>query len=233
MNGCAFSIIIPCCNEAGVIVAALERLQPLRERGTEVIVVDGGSSDSSAALAAPLTDRLLSAPRGRASQMNAGAAVARGAVLLFMHADCALPAGGDRLIADGLRASGRRWGRFDVSLRGAHPLLPVIACMMNWRSRLTGIATGDQGVFVTRDLFDAAGGFPPIPLMEDIALSKILKSHGAALCLRERIAASGRRWEERGVPGTIVLMWRLRLAYFLGADPARLALRYDTPRSRH
>ncbi len=221
------SIIMPCLNEAAGIVAALERLQPLRRRGVEVIVVDGGSSDGSVALAAAFADQVLSAPRGRAFQMNAGAAVARGPVLLFLHADCTLPADGDRLILDGPQAGGRHWGRFDVSLAGAHPLLGLIAFMMNWRSRLTGIATGDQGLFVTRKLFAEVGGFPAIALMEDIALSGILKSRSAPLCLTARITASGRRWDERGALRTMMLMWRLRLAYFLGADPADLALRYD------
>ena len=225
------SLVIPCLNEAGGIVAALERLQPLRRRGVEVIVVDGGSSDGSVALAAPLADQVLTAPRGRASQMNAGAAVARAPVLLFLHADCAPPADCDRLIVAGLQASGRQWGRFDVRLVGKQPLLAVIAFMMNWRSRLSGIATGDQGMFVARARFDAAGGFPAIPLMEDIALSRNLKAHGAPLCLRARVTASGRRWEERGALRTIVLMWRLRAAYFLGADPAELALRYDGSRA--
>lgn len=225
------SIVMPCLNEAAGIVAALERLQPLRRRGAELIVVDGGSSDGSAALAIPLADRVLSAPRGRASQMNAGAAEARGSVLLFLHADCSLPADSDRLIIDGLQASDKYWGRFDVNLAGAHPLLGLIGFMMNWRSRLTGIATGDQGMFVTRGRFADAGGFPAIPLMEDIALSKHCKAGGAPLCLRARITASGRRWKERGALRTMLLMWRLRLAYFLGADPADLALRYDGYRS--
>jgi len=226
------SIIIPCLNEANGIVAALERLQPLRRRGIEVIVVDGGSGDASAALAAPLADRILTAPRGRASQMNAGAAAARGATLLFLHVDCALPANGDRLIVNGLCASGRQWGRSDVQFDGTHPVMRVIAFMMNWRSRLTGIATGDQGLFVTRELFAAAGGFPAIALMEDIALSKILKSHGAPLCLHDRITISARRWMERGMLRTILLMWRLRLAFFFGVDPDDLALRYDSDRRR-
>ena len=226
------SVVIPCLNEADGIVAALDRLQPLRRRGVEVIVVDGGSSDGSAALAAPLADRVLAAPRGRASQMNAGATVARGPVLLFLHADCALPADGDRLIVDGLQASGKYWGRFDVNLDGAHPLLRLIAFMMNWRSRLTGIATGDQGIFVTRARYDAVGGFPAIPLMEDIALSKSLKTCGAPLCLRARITTSGRRWERHGVLRTVLLMWRLRFAYFRGAEPADLAVRYDSAHCR-
>jgi len=226
------SIIIPCLDEASGMVAALERLQPLRRRGAEIIVVDGGSSDGSVALAAPQADRVLAAPRGRASQMNAGAAVARGGILLFLHADCVLPPDADRLIVEGFATSSRRWGRFDVCLAGGHALLGLIAFMMNLRSRLTGIATGDQGIFVTRAEFDAVGGVPQMQLMEDIAFSRILKSRGAPLCLRVRITVSGRRWEECGVLRTIVLMWQLRLAYFLGADPADLALRYDGSRAR-
>ena len=225
------SIIIPCFNEAGIIGAALERLQPLRRRGAEIIVIDGGSSDGVARVAT-LADRILSAPRGRAVQMNAGAVISRGKILLFLHADCTLPREADRLILDGIAANDRRWGRFDVRLAGTHPLLGVIAFMMNRRSRLTGIATGDQGMFVARDLFFAVGGFPIMPIMEDVALSRTLKSHGAPLCLRECIAASARRWEARGVLRTIVLMWRLRLSYFLGADPADLALLYDGARTR-
>ena len=232
MTAPQLSIIIPCFNEAAIIGPALERLQPLRRRGAEVIVVDGVSTDDSAARAATLADRILSAPRGRAVQMNAGAVIARGNVLLFLHADCALPREADRLILDGIAAHNRRWGRFDVQLAGTHPLLRVIAFMMNRRSRLTGIATGDQGMFVARDLFIAVGGFPVMPIMEDVALSRTLKSHGAPLCLRECVAASARRWEARGVLRTIVLMWRLRLSYFLGADPADLALLYDGARTR-
>ena len=225
------SIIVPCLDEAGGIVATLESLRPLRERGVEIIVADGGSNDDSVALAAPLADRILTAPRGRASQMNAGAAAARGDLLLFLHADCALPPAADRLVVDGLAASGRLWGRFDVQLAGRNPLLYAVAFTMNWRSRLSGIATGDQGMFVTRALFTAIGGFPEIPLMEDVALSKLLKSHAAPLCLRQHITASGRRWEKCGVLRTIVLMWRLRLAYFCGADPVDLALRYESART--
>jgi len=232
MTAPQLSIIIPCFNEAAIIGPALERLQPLRRRGAEVIVVDGVSTDDSAARAATLADRILSAPRGRAVQMNAGAVIARGNVLLFLHADCALPREADCLILDGIAANDVRWGRFDVRLAGTHPLLRVIAFMMNWRSRLTGIATGDQGMFVARDLFFAVGGFPVMPIMEDVALSRTLKSHGAPLCLRECITASARRWEARGVLRTIVLMWRLRLSYFLGADPADLALLYDGARTR-
>jgi rSAM/selenodomain-associated transferase 2 len=221
------SIIVPCLNEAEVIGQALAALAPLRARGAEVIVVDGGSSDSTVERAASLADRVIDAPRGRASQMNAGAARARGEIMLFLHADTLLPESADALIVEGLKRSRRGWGRFDVVISGGNPLLPVVAWLMNVRSRLTGIATGDQAIFVTRSLFTAAGGYPEIALMEDIALSKRLKRFGRPLCLRHRVVASGRRWEKHGVVRTIVLMWRLRLAFWLGADPGKLAVRYD------
>lgn len=226
------SIIMPCLDEAGGIAVALEILQPLRRRGAEVIVVDGGSNDGSAALAAPLVDRILVASRGRATQMNAGAAVARGDVLLFLHADCALPEDADLSVITGLARSSRRWGRFDVQLEGKHPLLRVVAFMMNWRSRITGIATGDQGIFIARDLFAAVGGFPAIALMEDVALSKLLKSHAKPLCVGRCIKVSGRRWIQGGVLRTVLLMWWLRLAYFCGANPADLAVHYELARPR-
>ena len=221
------SIIVPCLNEADGIAATLVALAPLRARGAEVIVVDGGSQDATIARAAPHADVVVSAPRGRASQMNAGAARARGEILLFLHADALLPEAADALIVDGLERKRRGWGRFDVTIAGRHPLLRVVAWLMNLRSRATGIATGDQAIFVTRSLFTAAGGYPEIPLMEDVALCKRLKRYGPPLCLRHRLTTSGRRWEKHGVLRTIVLMWRLRFAYFLGADPRKLALRYD------
>ncbi len=231
--GPRLSIVIPCLDEAAGIVAALELLQPLRRRGVEVIVVDGGSSDNSAALAAPLTDLALTAPRGRASQMNAGAAAAHGDFLLFLHVDCTLPPDADRLVVNALAARGRHWGRFDVRLTGAHPWLRAIAFMMNWRSRLTGMVTGDQGLFVTRARFTACGGFPQIPLMEDIAISQQLKMHSVPVVISARIAASGRRWQQHGILRTMLLMWRLRLAYFFGSNPAELAEQYPHARDRH
>jgi rSAM/selenodomain-associated transferase 2 len=205
---------------------ALQALAPLRARGAEIVVVDGGSADGTATLAAPLADRVLTSARGRATQMNAGAAAARGDVLVFLHADTRLPAGADRLILEGLAQSRRAWGRFDVTIEGRHPLFPIIAWFMNTRSRLTGIATGDQAMFVTRAAFAAAGGFPEIALMEDIEFARRLKRVSRPLCLRARVTTSGRRWEARGVLRTILLMWRLRLAYFFGADPQELARRY-------
>jgi rSAM/selenodomain-associated transferase 2 len=220
------SVIIPALNEAAGIQSVLAPLQPLRERGHEVIVVDGGSTDGTPALAAPLADRLISSPRGRAVQQNAGAAAASGNVLLFLHADTTLPDGADALVLDGLRRTGRGWGRFDVRLSGRHPLLRVVERMIGTRSRLSGIATGDQAIFVRREWFERAGGFPELPLMEDVAITRALKRLGPPLCLRARVTTSSRRWEERGVARTILLMWRLRWAYFRGTDPAELARRY-------
>ena len=222
----SLSIIIPVLDEAPNIVAALEALGPPRGRGAEVIVVDGGSVDGTAALARPHADFVITSARGRARQMNAGAAIARGTVLLFLHADTQLPADADRQVAEGLARSRCAWGRFDVTIDGTHPLLSIIAGGMNLRSRLTGIATGDQAMFVTRTAFDAAGGFPEIALMEDITFARHLKRISSPLCLRARVTTSARRWEQRGVWRTMLTMWRLRLAYFLGADPQDLARRY-------
>jgi len=223
----SLSIIIPVLNEAANIVSALEALSALRARGAEIIVVDGGSADDTAALATPRADRVLASARGRAAQMNAGATAARGDVLLFLHADTQLPPDADRLVLEGLAKTHRAWGRFDVTIDGAHPLLPVVAAFMNARSRLTGIATGDQAIFVTREAFRAAGGYPDIALMEDIELARRLKRVSRPLRLGARVTTSGRRWESRGVLRTIFLMWRLRLAYFFGVTPETLAERYS------
>ena len=200
---------------------ALEALAPLRARGHQVIVADGGSGDGTRELAAPLADCVILAPRGRAAQMNAGAAAANGDALLFLHADTRLPADADALILRALEKV--LWGRFDVRIDAVHPLLRVVAFAMNLRSRLTGIATGDQAIFVRREAFR---GFPVIALMEDIAFSKAMKRRSRPACLREKAVTSGRRWERNGVLRTILLMWRLRLAYFLGASPDELARRY-------
>lgn len=220
----ALSIILPVFNEAVEIEAALRTLAPLRRRGAEVIVVDGGSSDGTAELARPFADRVIAAWRGRSLQMNLGAAIARGNMLLFLHADTRLPEDADRLVLDGLAKLRRVWGRFDMRFDDGR--LALIAFMMNLRSRLTGIATGDQAMFVTRAAFDAAGGFPPIALMEDVALSARLKRLGRPLCLAARVTTSARRWRTRGTLRTVLLMWRLRLRFFLGADPAKLARAY-------
>jgi rSAM/selenodomain-associated transferase 2 len=216
------SIVIPVLDEAERIGASLAALAPLRRRGHEVIVADGGSADATRELAAPLCERVVPSARGRGVQMNAGARFATGDALLFLHADSALPPEADRLVFESLQR--RRWGRFDVEIEGRHPLLKIVGWTMNLRSRLTGIATGDQAIFVRRADF---AGFPEIALMEDIAFSRLMKRRGAPACLRSRVRTSGRRWESRGVLRTVVLMWRLRLLYFLGARPERLARLYD------
>lgn len=220
------TIVIPVLNESKSIAAALGALQPLRGPGVEVIVVDGGSTDTTLAVASRLCDLALTAPRGRASQMNAGAALASGRYLLFLHADTKLPGGACEEIGAALADSGGPWGRFDVKIQSDQAALGVVACLMNLRSRLTGIATGDQAIFVLRDAFERVGGFPDIPLMEDVALSKKLKRLGRPICLTLKVSTSGRRWEKHGILRTILLMWGLRLAYFLGADPFDLAVRY-------
>ncbi len=222
------SIVVPAWNEARSIVATLVGLQPLRAAGHEVIVVDGGSTDATLALATPLADRTFVAPKGRASQMNQGAAAATGDILLFLHADTRMPAAGVASLLRGTDKSGRRWGRFDVTIAGHSPVLKLIGATMNARSRLTGIATGDQGIFVERALFGAVGGYPDQLLMEDIELSKRLKrASGAPLCLRDRLVTSGRRWERRGPWRTMVTMWRWRFAYWRGEDVRRLAAEYQ------
>lgn len=218
------SIIVPTLDEAEGIAATLMPLQGLRAQGHEVIVADGGSVDATATLVAALADRVISAPRGRARQMNAGAAVADGEALLFLHADTRLPDGAVAVIEAAL--ADHVWGRFDVRIAGRPFMLRVVAALMNLRSRLTGIATGDQAIFVTRAAFDAAGGFPGQPLMEDIEFSKRLKRFGPPACLRERVVTAGRRWEMRGVWRTILLMWYLRFDYWRGVPPSRLARRY-------
>lgn len=219
------SIIMPVLDEAAQIVERLNHLQALRTHGVELIVVDGGSADGTAALAVALADRVIVAPRGRAPQMNAGAAASQRPVLLFLHADSELPQGALQAVLTAV-GTGAAWGRFDVRIDGHSGLLRIVERMMNWRSRLTGIATGDQAIFVRREAFDKAGHYPDLPLMEDIALSAALRRLAPPACLREVVLTSGRRWEQHGVLRTILLMWWLRAAFFLGADPAHLALRY-------
>jgi rSAM/selenodomain-associated transferase 2 len=220
------SIILPVLNEAPAITQTLRTLQPLREAGHEVIVVDGGSTDDTLSLSIPYADKVLQSPQGRSLQMNAGAKLASGEILLFLHADTLLPPGTDHLIPREMNGKKKEWGRFDVKLSGRHPLFRIIEVLMNWRSRLSHIATGDQAIFVRKELFEKIGGFPEIDLMEDIALCRILKKYGKPLCLRQTVLTSSRRWEEKGFLRTILLMWSLRLAYFLGVNPNRLAKLY-------
>ncbi|MGH8789636.1 MAG: TIGR04283 family arsenosugar biosynthesis glycosyltransferase [Cupriavidus necator] len=221
------SIVIPTWNEAGHIEGALAALQPLRRQGVEIIVVDAASADGTAGRAGPLADRVIVTARGRARQMNAGAAAAHGELLLFLHADTHLPTQADLVVCAAIQEGQRVWGRFDVHIAGRLRLLPVIAASINLRSRLTGIATGDQAMFARREAFFAVGGFPDLPLMEDIVLSSRLKRLGPPACLRERVITSGRRWEQRGPWRTILLMWWLRLQFFFGRSAIALARHYE------
>jgi len=227
MTPARLSVVIPALNEAAGMAAALQALAPLAARGAQLLVADGGSMDGTAALAQAGGAQVVHAPRGRALQMNAGAQQATGDLLLFLHADTRLPPNADGLVQQALASGPQVWGRFDVRIEGEPRMLRVIAAFMNRRSRWTGIATGDQALFMTRAAFDAVGGFPAQPLMEDIEMSVRLRNLSRPACLRARVVTSGRRWETRGVWRTVLLMWRLRLAYWRGAAPERLAELYQ------
>lgn len=221
----SLSIVMPVLDEGPRLSQHLQALALWREAGVELVVVDGGSLDDAMDLAKPLADQVLQAPRGRASQMNAGAARARGDWLLFLHADTRLPDEGLKAL-EAVMAGSSNWGRFDVRIDSPSALLHAVGSMMNLRSHWSGIATGDQAIFVRRQAFEAVGGFPDIALMEDIALSRRLKRLAWPLCLKLQVRTSARRWEQHGAWRTIWLMWRLRAAYALGADPRELARRY-------
>lgn len=220
----SISIIIPTLNEAEGIADLLATLQILRSQ-CEIIIADGGSSDNIQSNSVALVDQFVCSNKGRAVQMNAGARHATGDILVFLHADTYLPEQALTLIQQGIVA-GALWGRFDMQLLGQHSMLNIIALMMNWRSRLTGVATGDQVIFVKRSIFQQLGGFPEIALMEDIAMSKQLKKLARPYCIAAKVKSSARRWESFGVWRTIALMWSIRLRYFLGESPDNLAQLY-------
>lgn len=220
------SIIIPVLNEERLMDRCLLHLQHVRRNGAEVIVVDGGSRDGTVYRARQHGVRCASASAGRAAQMNAGARLARGDLLAFLHVDTVAS---DAALSRLVHVAGQGapcWGRFDVSIDHRTWPFRMIAACMNLRSRLTQVATGDQLIFVHRALFDEIGGFPPIALMEDVSLSKALRRLAPALCCRETVLTSARRWRRRGTLRTIVLMWWLRFRYRMGADPQQLARLY-------
>ncbi len=221
------SFIIPTLNEETIVGATLQALQSPRERGHEVIIADGGSEDRTLVACAGLVNHVVPGEPGRARQMNAGAAVAHGDVLLFLHADTQLPADADLRVLAVLASSGCLWGRFDIRLAGKNPVYRLIEFMINLRSRVSGIATGDQAIFVRRTIFQTLGGYPDIPLMEDIEICRTLKRFARPYCLRVRAVTSCRRWEQRGILRTMILMWWLRLAYALGVSAGWLARYYD------
>lgn len=221
------SIIIPVLNEEATIARVLGRLQPLREDSRcEIILVDGGSSDATLAIAKPLVDQLLQAQAGRALQMNRGAQSAQGEWLLFLHADTQLPDNFYHLMFSQLEEASSGWGRFDLRLSGRHWLFRLIERMINLRSRISGIATGDQAIFVRAEQFRAIGGFAVIPLMEDVDFSRRIKRLGSPVCIKTPAVTSSRRWEQQGILATVWLMWKLRFLYFLGVSPERLVEEY-------
>lgn len=219
------SIIIPVLNEAAQIGGCLSALQDLRLQGWKLVVVDGGSLDGTPDIAAKGADAILQALPGRANQMNVGARVSEGEVLVFLHVDTRLPAtfAADMAI---FLLSDAQWGRFDVGFDNGRWPFRMISTFMNERSRLTSVATGDQALFFRQDFFRQIGGFPLLPLMEDVAISKVAKKLALPLCIRSRVTTSARRWEQHGIWRTIVLMWGFRLAYFLGVTPQRLRAWY-------
>lgn len=221
-----FSIIIPTLNEAQHIQTCLQALQPLRGGSCEIIVADGSSTDNTVSFALEFADKVIATPRGRARQMNSGATHATGEILIFLHADTILPDNALTSIQTHMEESNATWGRFDIRLDSDHMLIKTVAHMMNWRSRLTGIATGDQVIFVKRSTFFDIGQYLDLDLMEDIALSKALKKLSPPICLKDKVTSSARRWQQNGILKTIVLMWLLRLRYFFGADPKHLAILY-------
>jgi rSAM/selenodomain-associated transferase 2 len=219
------SIVIPALNEADAIVATLVPLQTLRKQGFELLLADGGSSDETVALAAPLVDTLIQCEKGRALQMNAGAKKASGQWLLFLHADTQLPKPLSHWF-DTLETTQSCWGFFPIRLSGESIFFRWIERAINWRSKLSAVATGDQCIFVRREPFFKVGGYQNIPLMEDVALSKALRKLSSPLIFSSPVISSSRRWEQYGVFRTVLLMWRLRLAYFLGVKPASLVKHY-------
>lgn len=226
LDGMQLSIIVPVLNEAPVLPALLARLLPLSRDGCEVLFVDGGSTDESAAMIEGAGLTVVHSLTGRARQMNAGAARTSGQTLLFLHADTELPADAVDCVRQALASGLRHWGRFDVHITGQHWMLPVVGHMMNLRSRWSGIATGDQAMFLTRAAFDAVGGFPDQPLMEDIELSKRLLRLSRPACVGRCVRTSGRRWDTHGVWRTMALMWRLRWDYWRGIPADLLARAY-------
>ncbi len=223
------SIVIPVLNEESVLASTLGRLQPLRKKGVEVIVVDGGSNDATCSIAKLLADVVINCERGRANQLNKGAKAAQGQLLLFLHADTQLPSNAFELLGS-YASEVLCWGRFRVRLDGQSWVYRLIEILMNSRSCLTGIVTGDHAMFVSSQLFEQVGGYPNIALMEDVAISKRLKKMSSLCCLNSVVVTSSRRWQQNGVVWTIVLMWRLRLLYFFKQTPEKLAQKYHDAR---
>lgn len=223
-------MIVPALNEALGLPDSMRELMRLRDAGAQIVVVDGGSEDATVSIARSAGADVIQAQRGRARQMNAGAQYARGKLLLFLHADTRLTEPATRMLATlvtAVEVGESCWGRFDLQLASPQWPFRIIERMINFRSRLSGIATGDQAIFVSQELFAQAGGFPDIPLMEDIGISKELRRRVPPICLRQRVVTDARRWEKKGIVRTILLMWWLRAAFFFGVCPKKLAAWYQ------
>ncbi|WP_420870570.1 TIGR04283 family arsenosugar biosynthesis glycosyltransferase [Mariprofundus ferrooxydans] len=221
---CSIAVVVPVLNEQALLPALLERLHALP--ADEVVIVDGGSTDGTCQMLENSTIRWISSAAGRANQMNAGASVTDADILLFIHSDTEINSSCFTAVKRAMQDAATVAGRFDIRFSGGHPLLRMIAWFINTRSRLTLISTGDQCLFVRRSHFEATGGFPSQPLMEDIEFTKRLKRQGHIACLREQVTTSSRRWETHGILKTILLMWRLRLLYFFGVPAGDLASMY-------
>jgi rSAM/selenodomain-associated transferase 2 len=222
------SIIVPVLNEAKTIGQTLDHLSGFKPN--EIIVVDGGSCDGTLEIARTFPCVVSVSCQGRARQMNHGARLAAGDVLLFLHADTRLPATAERDIANCLQDPGCVGGRFDVELEADRWLLGLVGRLISLRSRITRISTGDQAMFVRRSVFETLGGFPEIPLMEDVAFSRMLKRAGSIACLESTVVTSARRWEKHGPLRTIFLMWTLKCLFLAGVSPHLLAKLYANTR---
>lgn len=231
------SVIIPVYNELEQLEASISDLASwLNSDVVEVIWVDGGSVDGTFEWLQSNNYRVIRSQKGRANQMNAGAQLASGELLMFLHVDTLLPVPDEdfdgsiedfiKSLQESLHSTKKEWGRFDVAISGASKLFKMIAWFMNQRSRISGIATGDQTIFILRDAFDSLQGFPIQPLMEDIEMSKRLKSFSHPLCIKVKVITSGRRWEQGGIWNTILLMWKLRFLYWCGVPVEKLAEMY-------
>ncbi len=221
----AIGVVIPVLNEWQRVESLLEKAEEWHVG--EVIFVDGGSTDGTQDILDALGAHWIASRQGRALQMNEAARRVRGDILVFLHADTDVGEDAFKLISVLFeRYPDIVGGRFDVRLSGKGVMFRVIEFMINLRSRLTRISTGDQAMFVRRDVFESLGGFPEQPILEDIEFSRRLKRAGHVICLRNKVVTSSRRWEQHGIFRTVLLMWKIRLFYWFGVSPDRLAKMY-------